>query len=149
MLNKWLSEFRAQLKAAMDSSRSIAPANSALGRDACDATASVSPKNTPTAGSPEQLKPQTQASEVAMKNDILAAVTKRNLDEAIQQFMAANFDAGVLVDWFVMAETVEADLHLDNERDDHSLYVGMSDAMSRWKAFGLAQEFAKFAYAMQ
>ncbi len=90
--------------------------------------------------------PKIQESNV---NDILAAVTKRNLDEAIQQFMAANFDAGVVVDWFVMAETVEADLHLEKPRDDHSLYVGMSDTLSRWKLFGMTQEMAKFVYAMQ
>jgi hypothetical protein len=93
-------------------------------------------------GNASQLEPI-----ITMPNDELIATTKRNLDEAISQFMAANYGHGLVIDWFVIAETVDA--NLDAETDNHSLYVGTSPTMSSWKLFGMTQKMAQFAYSQQ
>lgn len=91
--------------------------------------------------------PSPPESKLVMR-DVLIAKTRRALDEALQLHMQALYGhegAGILIDWVVMCETVDADL--DKESDHHSLYVATSQDMSSWKLWGMTNAMAKYVYA--
>lgn len=147
MLDKWLSEFRALLQVVTDSSPSIAPINNAPGSVASSATESEIPSNIPTDGSTEQLERQTQASEVVpMSSDILQAKTQRVLAEAIElHARSVRHDSGILTNYVVIAETVDA--NLDNETDKRSLQLLTSPDCTPWALVGFSAALSQAVYS--
>lgn len=80
-----------------------------------------------------------------MASEELAALTRRNLHEAVEQFLKANYGAGILTDFALVAETVEP--NLDNEVDEHMLWLGTSKGLSTWRLMGLATALQRIAYS--
>lgn len=75
----------------------------------------------------------------------MKAITQRNLHEAVEQFLRVNYGSSILTDWAVIAETVEP--NLDNETDDHMLWLGTSAGLSSWRLAGLSVAMSRLAYA--
>ncbi len=79
-----------------------------------------------------------------MANDALAAMTRRNLHEALEQFLRAHHNAGILTDFAIVAETVEP--NLDAEVDERMLWLATSNGLTSWKLWGLSLAMSKLAY---
>lgn len=81
---------------------------------------------------------------IAMSSDILISQTRRNLDEAIQQFLTASQGSGkLLTDWALVAETVEP--NLDAEADAHMVWLGTSAGLTSWRLYGLISAMNRLA----
>ena len=131
MLDKWLSELRALLQDVQASSQDIA--NTVPGCDAPSVDATVTP---PDAGCSELVPVPKIPSEVPMR-DVLIARTERALSEAIQlHAQATRGDAGILTNYVVIAETVDA--NLDNEVDKRSLQLLTSPDCTAWALVGFS-----------
>lgn len=79
-------------------------------------------------------------------NDSIVAQSRRALDDAIQLYVNVMYpDSGVLVDWTVLAETV--DPNLDEEFDAHALYMLNSPQLSSWKLYGMTHALTRLVVA--
>ncbi len=134
----WRSELRALVAAvysALIARRHVAPGSPARPQD----VPVTETPTTPTDGNPE-VRP------AIMANDAIAALTRRNLDEAISQYIKANFGASqLLTDWALVAETVEPNLNA--ETDEHALWLATSEGLSSWRLFGLSAAMSRLSYA--
>lgn len=135
MLSKWLSELRALLATLDSSSPTGVAAPNATGQSVPCADVSGIP-TVPENGSSELVLAQKIPSEASMR-DVMLARTERALAEAIQlHAQVTRGDAGILTNYVVIAETVDA--NLDNETDKRSLQLLTSPDCTPWALVGFS-----------
>ena len=77
--------------------------------------------------------------------DVLQAKTLRALHEAIELHCRSMYGSGILTNFVVIAETVDADL--DKETDKRSLQLLTSSDMTAWALVGYSAALSQAVYS--